>query len=401
MTSSRPALLTRLRKLAIGLTISAAMLGILELGLRAAWWAAGAASHTVVIRNRFAPEHSTELPTWLWDAMAPAQRSNVVSNAMAYPDHEFIFRVRPNPTGRPVLGFDGINALGFRTAHLDAVPTGNEPVRALRILHLGDSCAWGWGVRRFAETMAPRIEQRLSAGGIAAEVVNLAEPGFTSTQGLKLFQRFFPKLKPSFVVLQYGWNDRRNSRGFTDRQVMRFLPIMNSQWARLAMKSAIYRTLAWAATARMPEPQNPAYGDRDLDPVVDNTHMRVPLAESIENYRGMITQAKAAGARVLVILPPHKPSVRGLGPRIRDFNRELGEAFRDDVVFLPLPAMREPSPDLDGYFDKDGIHPNPRGVAYIAEAIADEIAREVRSDGKVAEVAASPTPADSRAAALP
>ncbi len=379
METAIPSAPGTLRKLALGLVATIVMLLLLELVLRATWAIAGAASHTVVIRNRFAPEHEAELPTWLWNSMAPAQRSNVVSNAMAYPDPEFIFRVRPNPAQKPVLGFEGINALGFRTAHFDSLPQSSERDRSkLRILHLGDSCAWGWGVRRFADTMAPHVEQRLGDAGIPAEVFNLAEPGFTSTQGRKLFERYFPLLAPDFVVLQYGWNDRRNSRGFTDRQVMRFLPIVNSWWARLATKSAIYRTLSWAATRKLPEPQNPAYGDRDLDPVVDNEHMRVPLAESVANYRAMIEQARRASARVIVILPPHKPTVPGLGPRIRDFNREIGAAFQGEVAYLPLPAMRVGSPDLASYFDMDGIHPNPRGVVYVADAIADEIAREAK-----------------------
>jgi lysophospholipase L1-like esterase len=36
--------------------------------------------------------------------------------------------------------------------------------------------------------------------------------------------------------------------------------------------------------------------------------------------------------------------------------------------------MREPSAELDSYFDHDGIHPNLRGARYIAKAIAGEIA---------------------------
>ena len=44
------------------------------------------------------------------------------------------------------------------------------------------------------------------------------------------------------------------------------------------------------------------------------------------------------------------------------------------------------------HFDSDGIHPNLRGVAYIADAIADAIARAVRSDGTVVEASAATPP---------
>jgi lysophospholipase L1-like esterase len=195
------------------------------------------------------------------------------------------------------------------------------------------------------------------------------------------------------VILQYGWNDRRTSRGFTDRQVMRMLPLMNSPWVKAVMQTALYRTFAWTADALLPKPpQDPKGIDRDLDPVVDNSRMRVPLAESIENYRRMIDVAREADARVIIILPPYRPSVPGLGPRMKDFHREIAAAFRDKATFLPLPAMREASPDLDSYFDSDGIHPNLRGVAYIADAIADAIARAVRSDGTVVEASAAAPP---------
>ncbi len=332
------------------------------------------ATEAVVVRNRFSPQAETELPGWFWNAMAPGQRSNIEGNALAYPDPEFIFRVRPNPTGQPVYGFSGINRLGFRTAHLDADPPAGTIAKPLRVLHLGDSCAWGWGIRRFEQTMDPEIERLLAAAGIPAEVINLAQPGFTSAQGRKLFGEWFPRLRPDFVILQYGWNDRRNSRGFTDRQVMRYLPIVNSTAARIVMKSALYRSFCWAVMPLLPKPPNPAYRDRDLDPVVDNDRMRVPLSESIANYRAMIERSKGAGAKVLIILPPYRPRVPGLGPRIRDFNREIEASFRGDAAFIALPAMREPSADLDSYFDSDGIHPNLRGARYIAKAIASEIA---------------------------
>src|SRR2546423_4545325 len=148
-----------LLRLALGLATAVALLGLTELGLPLLWRVLGTPPDaTVEVRNRFAPEAAkADLPTWLWNAMAPAQRSNVERNAMAYPDPEFIFRVRPNPGGAPVRGFAGINALGFRTAHLDRTPAPTGPEKPLRILHLGDSCAWGWGIRRFEQTISPQV----------------------------------------------------------------------------------------------------------------------------------------------------------------------------------------------------------------------------------------------------
>jgi lysophospholipase L1-like esterase len=366
-----------LRRLGVGLAIAAVLLILMEIALRVVWKFTGApSSDTVVVRNRFAPEMAAEVPNWLWNGMPPGLRSNVVGNAMAYPNPEYIFRVRPNPGGQPVYGFAGINALGFRTAHLDGerLPAEGVP-KALRILYLGDSCAFGWGIRRFEQTMDPQIEQRLAAAGIGAEVINLAQPGFTTTQGRKLFDEWFPKLRPDFVILQYGWNDRRTSRGFTDHQVMLFLPIVNSRPAKLIMRTALYRTFAWAVHSPT-LPPNPVSGDRDLDPVVDNDRMRVPLRESIANYQSMIHRSRAAGARVLIVIPPYLPTVRGLELRIRDFNREVEAAFEGEATYLALPAMREPTTDLASYFDPDGIHPSLKGARYIAEAIAEEIARE-------------------------
>ena len=55
--------------------------------------------------------------------------------------------------------------------------------------------------RRFEQTVSPQVESRLTAAGIRAEVVNLGEPGFTTTQGRKLFEQWFPKLRPDFVIL--------------------------------------------------------------------------------------------------------------------------------------------------------------------------------------------------------
>src|SRR5207249_2137529 len=90
--------------------------------------------------------------------------------------------------GHPVT----INRLGLRGAEL------REPRPARRILCLGDSITFGYGVGD-DETYAAALGRHLAAGG--AEVVNGGVTGYTSHQVRKRLALVGPVLRPDDVVI--------------------------------------------------------------------------------------------------------------------------------------------------------------------------------------------------------
>ncbi|HWP64990.1 MAG TPA: GDSL-type esterase/lipase family protein [Candidatus Limnocylindria bacterium] len=92
------------------------------------------------------------------------------------------------------------NALGLRDAEL--VDDGR-----LRILAIGDSCTFGWGVAQddaYPQQLQARLDE--STPG-RYRVINAGVPGYTSQHGVRYLRERGLALRPAVVVAGYGFND--------------------------------------------------------------------------------------------------------------------------------------------------------------------------------------------------
>ena len=88
-----------------------------------------------------------------------------------------------------------INNLGFRDRDFAARRTG-----AARVLALGDSFTYGWGVD--AEDSWPKaMELEFRRGGLNVEVANLGAPGAGPREYARLAERAIPLLRPDVIVV--------------------------------------------------------------------------------------------------------------------------------------------------------------------------------------------------------
>jgi len=92
-----------------------------------------------------------------------------------------------------------INALGFRDRERDV----SKGAGMRRVLVLGDSVAWGWGVND-GERFSDRLEQQLGPG---VEVLNLAVPGYGSDQSLWNLEQRGWDFDPDLVLYCFVIND--------------------------------------------------------------------------------------------------------------------------------------------------------------------------------------------------
>src|SRR5439155_16006050 len=101
-------------------------------------------------------------------------------------DPEVRYVLSPNQRGWIDDGFVTTNSRGFRGREV-AVP---KPPRRLRIVALGDSVTFGWGVND-ADTFCSQLEEQLHARrpGLDLEVVNMAVPGYATRQEVALLKR--------------------------------------------------------------------------------------------------------------------------------------------------------------------------------------------------------------------
>lgn len=140
-----------------------------------------------------------------WKLGATFERGRFVGNnwrAVGQKDPSLGWANRPGATGRifgGVEGFEGIfeytariNALGFR----DPERTWRKPAGLQRVVVLGDSVAWGWGVdngQRFSDLLEDRFEGQI-------ECINLAVPGYGTDQQFWTLEQNGVRFEPDLVV---------------------------------------------------------------------------------------------------------------------------------------------------------------------------------------------------------
>ena len=348
----------------LGLVVAATVLLGLELLLSATRgiWDPPAPNFRI-LRNRSDPEavaidlgaHATVLgETMLF---------HIVSNELTRPDPELLFRVRPNPSGDAVYGYTGINAQGFRGRTIDVA----ESLKHKSVVILGDSCGFGWGIRKFERTWAATLEQKLMESDPDFRIYNLSQPGYSTAQARALYETWAQRLEPDVLILYLGWNDLWPTGRWDDTEAMERVRWMNRGLVPLLQKSQLYQFLAiQIGPTRLDVPRD----ESDLP-----YRPRVSLADSEANLRSIIEDAHDRNTRVLIIPPPALAESIDVSriERIGEFNQMIHENFAADVESLALPALRDRSSDPGRLFRKDGYHPNRHGAAYIA----DELLRQI------------------------
>lgn len=92
---------------------------------------------------------------------------------------------------------------GLRTGAKGLRPTSRA---AFRILLLGDSQAFGWGVT-YEETTGALLERELTAQGRSVEVLNAGVPGYNAAQEAAYLATLGPAFKPDCVLVLFTGND--------------------------------------------------------------------------------------------------------------------------------------------------------------------------------------------------
>ena len=106
----------------------------------------------------------------------------------------------PELLWEPNAGHGSMNQAGFRGAELET------PKARTRIVFAGDSIAYGIELDD-DQTIPARLEERLRAGGLDAEVLNLGVAGYNTIQEARRLEILLPKLEADQVILLFCLND--------------------------------------------------------------------------------------------------------------------------------------------------------------------------------------------------
>jgi lysophospholipase L1-like esterase len=101
-------------------------------------------------------------------------------------------------------GWVTTNALGLRGSVPETAPANGE----LRVLAIGDSTTFGWGVND-AETYPSQLEARLRQTwpGREVRVINGGISGYDLRRAARLLRYLAPRLHPDIVIVGAFWND--------------------------------------------------------------------------------------------------------------------------------------------------------------------------------------------------
>lgn len=234
------------------------------------------------------------------------------------------------------------------------------PAGSFRVMTMGCSTTFGWGVKD-EETWPAQLERLLRERGHSqVEVINAGQPGYTSFQGLWLWDRALAQYQPDLVMLGFVVQDARTaafsdlSQAILTREAS-FLQsnVLYSWRLYLAMK-----VLTGQVTVRTKERQPGAQ---------DGTY-RVSEQEYLDNLRTLREKITATGAQVMHFGMPLE--VVGYTEQHRRLLRLEAEAAQLPH-FDPSEAVAQEARQRTLYFPQDRGHPNAEGTAYIAALVAD------------------------------
>lgn len=116
---------------------------------------------------------------------------------------ELVFELKPRLDGYFKGGTLRTNSWGFRGPELEL----EKRPGTRRIVGLGDSFMFGWGVNQ-DETYLVLLEEALNArGGPRFEVLNLAVPGYNTTMEVEAFATKGVAFEPDLVLIHFFLND--------------------------------------------------------------------------------------------------------------------------------------------------------------------------------------------------
>ena len=297
----------------------------------------------------------------------------VLNRALDYPDvflkdHDLFWRFRPGQTITSLF-FEGktyaINSLGCRGPELA------KKKHVPRVLLLGNSCLFGWGVS-YDSSVAGRLQTLL---GTDYEIINGCIPGYSSWQGRVFYDGELLKSEPDFVVMMFGWNDQwAAASGIADNR-QQFPSAMIISMQNTLAKLHSYRLLKKLLLSET-EPSQDSLFDRAA-PIY-----RVGLDDFGDNLTYLCARIREDGARPIILTEP-QPSNLIYGaevtghPAVRyhqRYNQVVRELGRDSgMTVIDAAALFDQHDDLYDDARSDFIHFNDRGHELLAQLVANQI----------------------------
>jgi lysophospholipase L1-like esterase len=312
--------------------------------------------------------------------------SDSQSDGLYLDDPRLLFRFRPGAE------FNGrvVNRMGFLDREVDPF----KKTGTIRVICMGDSVT-GQGIPPYSGHLNSKLAGAPPTSN-AWESFNMAVHGYSSAQGLRLFELQAKALKPDFVIILYGWNDHWLSP----------LPDSNRMAREISPgRATLYRILR---VKRFGQLLLSLSSRRHLVQKKNSSGVRVPPGEYERTLKQFVSEVRDAGAIPILMTAPRATTLsralvhRGQTPSVEEAIRAHDEY--NDIVRNVAEEMNTPLIDLArklstdeyaGLFSDDGIHFNSStGIALIADEVYGKIVETVGTTAiPVRDGSAKPIPA--------
>jgi lysophospholipase L1-like esterase len=240
-----------------------------------------------------------------------------------------------------------------------------KPRDTYRILFLGCSTTFGWGVDD-EQSYPARLQAALDTKGYAGiEVLNGGQPGYTSFQGLWFLKHTGLRYDPDLVVFGYVVQDARRA-AYTDRS-----QAVLQRDARFLKDHLLYRLHLYLGARQLIDDYRIRAKERDAEGTSGT--WRVPPEDYVANLREMDRLVRSHSARLALFgFPLEREGYTGDHRRLlRIAATELGLPHFD-----PQKTMEDESRKRALYFPRDKGHANAEGLALIADWLLEWLERD-------------------------
>ncbi len=246
-----------------------------------------------------------------------------------------------------------INSLGLRDDEVSVA----KPDGVVRILMLGDSVTFGWGVLQ-EDTVSAQLEAQLDAtpGGTRIEVVNAGVGNYNTVQEIAYFLNRGAELNPDIVVLNYFINDAESTPKRQDVSILE------------------HSYLAIFAMGRIDALMRTYFGKEDWREYYSGLYRPEAAGwrAALASIDALVAYAEEHGIRLLIA---NYPELHQLDPypfekvtaAIEDEATGHGVAFVD---LLPAVATLEPE---TLWVSPEDAHPNRIATGRFAQTIAETL----------------------------
>jgi lysophospholipase L1-like esterase len=260
-----------------------------------------------------------------------------------------------------------INSSGFRGHEFQLQKTPGT----IRIVSIGDSCTF-LGKKSYPARLEDKL--RMAYPGKTVQVLNMAVPGYSSLQGLRILEKYSETLRPDIITVFFGWNDQWPCKGVTDKE-QKVPGSLIASLGKILSHFRFYQAIHWLVDIIRPQKQNIS---------------RVPLHDFRQNLTEMVKLARKQNAKLLLITAPTAAKQGSeLAPYllaegiIQDADHALylhekyHQAVRDIAAdtgshLVDAAGLFEENPRQD-FFWKDNIHLSEPGLEWLANIIANKI----------------------------